>query len=269
MEKLSVFVTTFNNEETLGACLEAVQWADEIVVLDSFSSDGTEQIAGQHRAVFYQHAFLGYGPQKQLAMEKTTHRWVLLLDADEVLSPALQTEIQQLLAQGPELDGYEIPRQEQLFWRMCNPSVRMNGFLRLFDKTRAHISDMPVHAAPKVVGRIGRLKAPFYHFGEVNVHVKVDKVNAYSSGLVYDKVARGKVGSPWLMVFYPPLVFVKLYLFKRNFMSGWPGFMGSVIGAFYAFLKYAKLYEYRMQQRHGTGLLPKGAPTLKQPKAPK
>lgn len=262
MEKLSAFVTTFNNAQTLNACLESVQWADEIVVLDSYSTDETMQIAEKYGAKTFQHEFLGYGPQKQSAMEKTSNRWVLLLDADEVLSPDLQIEIQQLLERGPDCDGYELPRQEQMFWQMASTKSRLNGFLRLFDKTHGHVSDMPVHAAPKVTGKIGRLQAPFYHFGEVDIHTKVDKVNHYSTGLVKDKVARGKKASPFTMLFYPPVFFLKQYFFKRNFLNGWSGFIASVINSHYAFLKYAKLFEYQQQQKYGTSLLPPGAPDL-------
>ncbi len=260
MQTLSVFITTFNNAHTLPACLESVKWADEIVVLDSFSRDDTLKIAERYDCRIFQHAFMGYGPQKQMALEHTVHRWVLLLDADEALSPESQREIQALMRSGPQADGYEIPRQEQLFWRMNHHGVRMNHFLRLFDKTKGRVDDMPIHAAPKVKGRIERLHAPFYHFGETDIHTKVEKVNGYSSGLVADKVARKQRGSPWMMVFYPPLAFLRIYLFKRNFLNGWAGFITAVVGAFYAFLKYAKLYEYRQFERHGTTLLPEDAP---------
>lgn len=260
MEKLSVFITTFNNACTLAACLESVKWADEILVLDSFSTDETRDIARGYGCVIHQEAFKGYGRQKQSALEKTSHHWVLLLDADEMLSPASQQEIQALLLKGPDADGYTLPRQEQMFWRMCDPRVRMNHFLRLFDKTKGHITDMPIHAAPEVNGRIVRLRHPFYHFGETSLQVKVDKVNGYSTGLVEDKVARGRRPNPWIMVFYPPLAFVKSYIFKRNFLNGWAGFIASATMAFYAFLKYAKLYEHAQFERHGNRLLPEGAP---------
>jgi len=128
---------------------------------------------------------------------------------------------------------------------------------------------MPVHAAPEVSGPTGRLKAPFFHFGEVDIHTKVDKVNAYSTGLVADKVAKGKRSNPWKMLVYPPLFFLRLYLFKRNFLNGWAGLISSIVGAFYAFLKYAKLFEYRQQQRLGTSRLPENAPAPQFKTAPK
>lgn len=244
MEKLSAFITTYNNEATLAICLDSIKWADEIVVLDSNSTDNTAAIAQQYGCKVFFHPFLGYGKQKQKALQHTTHKWVLLLDADEALSPELQLEIQNLLNSGPDADGYDMPRQEQSFWKMCSLSVRLNCFLRLFDKTVGHISDMPIHASPKVSGNVKRLKHPFYHFGEVDIHTKVDKVNSYSSGLVKDKVAKGRRHVSWIMVFYPPFFFIRSYLFKRNFLNGWAGFITSVVGAFYVFLKYAKLYEH-------------------------
>lgn len=260
MEKLSVFVTTFNNARTLGACLESVKWADEIVVLDSYSQDETLDIARRYGARIFQHEFMGYGKQKQLALDKTAYDWVLLLDADEALSQPLQIEIRELLESGPAADGYEIPRQEQSFWRMCSLKVRLNHFLRLFDKGKGRISDMPVHAAPKVNGKIKRLKAPFYHYGETDIHTKVEKMNAYSTGLLADKLAKGRRDNPWIMIFYPPFFFIRSYFFKRNFMNGWAGFINSVIAAFYVFLKYAKLHEHYQFERYGTSLLPEDAP---------
>ncbi len=260
MEKLSVCVTTFNNQRTLEALLRSVAWADEVVVLDSFSTDRTPEIARAFGARLLQQPFAGYGPQKQRAIDLASHRWVLLLDADEAVSPELAAEIQALLRRGPDCDAYEIPRLEQLFWRMIHPRTRMNHFLRLFDRTRTRMSTMPIHAAPKTEGRVGRLKAPFYHFGEVSVHHKVERINHYSSGLVADKVAKGRRPSPWVMVLYPPLYFLRLYLFKRNFLNGWPGFMTSFLGACYAFLKYAKVYEHHQRARLGDSLLPPGAP---------
>ncbi|PIE82743.1 MAG: lipopolysaccharide core biosynthesis glycosyl transferase (KdtX) [Candidatus Contendobacter odensis] len=259
---LSVFITTLNNGRTLTACLESVKWADEIVVLDSFSTDDTLTIASRYSVQLIQHKFMGYGPQKQMAMAATRHDWVLLLDADEALSPELQTEIQQLLKQGVTVDGYEIPRREQMFWRMYNAATRMNHYLRLFNKHKGTIDDIPIHAAPKVTGTIARLRAPLYHYGETDIHTKVDKINGYSTGLVTYKLKRQRWGIPLIMLFYPPLFFIRSYLFKRNFMNGWAGFINSIIAAFYVFLKYAKLYEHHQFAKYGTRLLPDDAPPL-------
>ncbi len=261
MEKLSVFITTFNNQDTLPTCIESVKWADEIVVLDSFSNDKTLEIALANGCVVSQHKFMGYGPQKQMALEATTYNWVLLMDADEELSGPLQKSIQDLMKTGFDADGYEIPRQEQLFWKMCSTKVRLNYYLRLFNKNKGFVSTMPVHAAPKVKGEIKKLKHVFYHYGERSIHIKVEKINSYSTGLVEDKVRKKKNPWPWVkLVLYPPFAFIRSYIFKRNFLNGWAGFITSVTMAFYAFLKYAKLYEYQQIEKYGARQLPPGAP---------
>ena len=264
MEKISVCITTFNSGRTLGACLESVKWADEIVVLDSFSSDDTLEIARAYQCRISQHDFMGYSKQKQMVLDAASHRWTLLLDSDEAISPALQERIRELLRTGPTADGYEFPRLEQVFWRMNDPRTRLNYFMRFFDRDKCRMSTHTVHESPQVSGIVARLEEPFYHYSETDLRIKVDKVNAYSSGAVADKVAKGKVPSPWVLVFYPPFYFVRLYIFKRNFLNGWAGFIGSVVGSFYAFLKYAKLYEYHQRRRYGDSLLPDGAPSSQQ-----
>jgi glycosyltransferase involved in cell wall biosynthesis len=256
MTPLSAVVTTFNNAQTLRSCLESVKWADEIVVLDSFSTDETCQIAAQFSSVILQKRFQGYSKQKQDAIDIATNDWVILLDADEALSQASQEEIQALLKTGPIADGYTLPRIEQLFWKMTHTKSRMNHFLRLFNRQHGGMNDVPVHAAPEIDGTSIPLKAGFYHFGEPDIHTKVDKLNFYSTGLVEYKAARRKKSSPWMCVFYPPVMFLKSFIFKRNFLNGWAGFIGSVAMANYAFLKYAKLFEHFEHQRHGTDLLP-------------
>lgn len=246
MTPLSVFVTTRNNARTLRTCLASVQGlATEIVVLDSYSDDETVAIAESFGCRVEQQPFAGYGPQKQAALDLTRHDWVLLLDADEALTERARVAIGELLQGGPQADGYRLPRIEQMFWQMQSERSRLNDFLRLFDKRKGHLSNMPVHAAPQVQGRVDRLDAPLLHFGEVDIHTKVDKINAYSTGLVADKAARGQRYTRSRMLLYPWWFFVRGYFFKRQFVNGWAGFISSVIGAFYVFLKYAKLWAIR------------------------
>lgn len=259
---LSLVVTTLNNAQTLSKCLESVAWADEIVVLDSFSSDDTCEIARAHGARVIQHAFQGYAKQKQMAIDAATHDWVLLLDADEALSVEVGEEIRDLMATTPSADAYTLPRIELLFWRWSSPRVRMNHYLRLFDRRLCAMNDVPVHAAPESRGTIRRLTHGFYHYGEPDIHTKVEKLNSYSSGLVEYKARTGRSRSPWWLVVYPPLAFVRSYIFKRNFLNGWAGFIGAVCMAFYAFLKYAKVYE-----RFQTTKLSGGLTSVEEPPA--
>lgn len=266
MEPLSVFITTYNNEHTLPACLESVKWADEVLILDSHSTDRTIEIARAHGCVVHQHPFQGFGRQKQRALDLTRHERVLFLDADEALSPELAAAIQTLQREGFDADGYELPRQEQIFWRMADRRTRMNYYLRLLRRSRARFTEMPVHAAAEINGEVKRIHHPFLHFGEPNIHTKVEKVNMYSTGLVADKVARNRHPSPLIMILYPPLFFIRGYIFKRGFVNGWAGFISAIVGAFYVFLKYAKLFEHFEFEKHGGRFMPPEAPPLRAPK---
>ncbi len=262
MEPLSASIITYNSERTLPACLDSVRWVDEVVILDSYSTDTTLEIARSHGCRVRQQRFLGYGRQRQVGWEMATHRWVLVLDSDEVVSPELQREIQELRGRGLTAAGYRIPRLEQLYWRMAHPRAHVTYFLRLFDRTKARMTDTPVHAVPTVEGRVERLKHPIRHYSKADIHAKVDTANNYSTDLVLDRVARGRGGNPWICVYYPPLYFLRSFVLHRQFLNGWAGFFASVLSAVYVFLKYAKVYEHRCVQRHGNRLLPDRVPLL-------
>lgn len=269
MQSLSVFITTYNNADTLDACLSSVAFADEVLVLDSFSTDVTPEICKRHGVRFIQYEFLGYGRQKQLALEHTTHEWILFLDADEMVSPELADEIEALKSDmklgAGGLRGYTMPRNEQVFWRMSSIHTRKNAYLRLFRRDAGSFDEMPVHATVRVDGKLGELSGQFFHFGETDIHAKVAKVNAYSTGLVKDKLSKKQRASPWVMVLYPPLFFVRSFFFKRGVSNGWAGFIASIVGSFYVFMKYAKLYEQTCFERDGAKHMPNGAPTMRSP----
>lgn len=250
-EPLSLVVTTFNNEATLGRLLDSVTCADDVVVLDSHSTDASPAIARDHGVRFFAEPFRGYGPQKQRAIDLARHDWVLLLDADEALDPGTDAAIAGLKQQGFEADAYELPRIEQIFWRMQSRYTRPDHHLRLFDRRCTRMNELPIHAAPECRGAVKRLPYPILHFGEPDIHTKVAKINHWSTELGPRKPGKGLRGSPWIMVFYPPFFFLRLYIFKRQFTNGWAGFINSVTGAYYAFLKYAKRYEAHQRDRTG------------------
>lgn len=246
-EPLSVVVTTLDNEATLERCLASARFADEIVVLDSGSTDRTREIADAHGARWFVEPFKGYGPQKQSAIDRATHRWVLLLDADEAVPAACRAAIETVLM-APDCAGYEIPRREQVFWRMQHEAAHHNPMLRLFDRAHVRMSDDGIHAQPVVDGRVGRLDAFFEHYGEPDIATKVAKVNRYSDAVSAAKHARG-VRFVWLrLLVQPPLMFFKSYILRRRFLSGGAGFIGSVVDAFHVFLKYAKVIERRRRR---------------------
>lgn len=246
-EPYSAVVTTLNNAATLRRCLASVRGADDIVLVDSGSSDDTLVIAAEFGCRVIHKPFAGYGPQKAFAIAQARHRYVLLLDADEWLPEDCQRELKLWVdaaaADAYQLAGARIPRRELIFWQYQHAGVRLNRFLRLVDQTRFRMSASSVHAAPEVDGPVADLEHAFCHDGEPDIHTKVAKINAYSTGLVTDKLARKPRWVRTRMVLYPPLFFLRLYLGKRQCLDGWAGFIQSVSGAFYVFLKYAKVYE--------------------------
>jgi glycosyltransferase involved in cell wall biosynthesis len=239
---LSAVVTTFDNAATLGACLDSLRFCDELVVLDSGSTDATRAIAELAGARVYIEPFAGYGPQKQSALDKATHDWALLLDADEVLTAAGRAAIEAELA-APRADGYRLPRREWLFWRWPHPATRPNWQLRLLRRSCGAMNAVPVHAAPEVRGRVLDLDAPFDHHGEAELAVRVEKINRYSSGLVAHKRRKPVRALGLRVLLYPTVAFWRFYVGKRYFLNGWAGLLAARVAAFYAFLKYAKVLE--------------------------
>lgn len=241
-EPLSVVVTTLNNADTLDACLRSVAWADEIVVLDSGSSDATMAIAAHYESQIHTQPFAGYSAQKQAAIDLSSHRWVLLLDSDESL-PAGAQEVLQATLLAPVHAGYQLWRREWQFWRWQSARTRLNHYVRLFDRQRSRMSGHEVHESVTVDGSVGVLDVVIDHAGEPDISGRVDKANRYSS-LQQADLARRPVS--WLrlrMVAYPSVAFLRYYLLRGHWRSGWAGFVAARIHAFYAFMKYAKLYE--------------------------
>ena len=239
----TLVVTTLNNAATLEACLASAAFADEIVVLDSGSTDATRDIAARHGARVDVASFQGYALQKQDAIDRATHAWVLLLDADEALADGARATIERALV-APTVAGFRLPRRELVFWRFNHRGVRLNTHLRLFDRTRVRMNDVPVHAAPETKEKTATLRdAEFLHYGEPDIDTKVRKINAYSTGLVAHKRGRRRRFMALRLVVYPWFFFLRQYVGKRWFLDGWAGFINAVSAAYYVFLKYAKLYE--------------------------
>lgn len=249
MNTISAVVTTFNNADTLSKCLEGLRFCDEIIVLDSDSTDATREIAAIFRSKIHVEAFKGYGPQKQSAIDKAASDWVLLMDADEYIEASAADIIRKAIA-SVSIDGYRLPRREWLFWQWPHALTRPNWQLRLFRKTKAAMNDVPVHAAPEVKGRIENLELDFFHFGEKDLAQRVEKINRYSSGMLERK--KPKRFTALRILFYPGFVFFRFYVLKRYFLNGWAGYLAARAQAFYAFLKYAKRLEQDKKRERDT-----------------
>lgn len=244
INQVSAVITSFNSEKTIEKCIASLAWADEIIVLDSFSEDGTIGLVQQFPNVTLKHqAFKGFSKQKQDAIDMVTHDWVMLLDADECLTPKAIKQVKKWQTQTAKADGYNLPRIEWVFWHWAHPWVKRNEFIRLFKRSKSHMSQDLVHESIKVDGVVKKLYAPFKHYGETSIHVKLEKINRYSALAAQQKYDRGKRCSPFRLFLYPVFYFFRQYFIKRQIFNGFAGVINATLNSYYAYLKYAKLYE--------------------------
>lgn len=246
---VSAVVTCFNSAKTIRKCLESLAWADEIIVLDSYSEDETLSIIESIPKVqLHQQSFKGFSQQKQDVIDMASHDWVLLLDADECLTPKAIKKIQQWQKKSPNADGYNLPRVEWVFWHWAHPWVKRNEFIRLFNRHQSHMSQDLVHESIQVEGRVKRIYAPFKHYGETSIRVKLDKINRYSALAAQQKFDRGKRCNAARLFLYPMFYFFRQYFIKRQIFNGVAGVINATLNSYYAYLKYAKLYELQQNQ---------------------
>lgn len=248
----SVYIVTLNCGKWLKKTLDSVQDFTEVVILDSGSTDNTVEIAKGYANVRIRHQdWLGYSAQKAMALSECTQPWALNLDGDEELSPELCDEIRSVIA-ADKPDALITPIRDAFMGRLSSPYVRMHAKIRFFRRTLgSYDTGIAVHEAVQVQGDIRRAKGTIYHYGEETVAIKLDKNNSYSSLKAAEKAAKGKKANPVKLVLIMPLAFIKSYIIRRDFLNGWQGFIGSMINAFYAFLKEAKLLEKNQKKENG------------------
>ncbi|EIC28687.1 MULTISPECIES: glycosyltransferase family 2 protein [Methylomicrobium] len=246
---LSVIVITKNEAAHIGRCLESVSWADEIVVLDSGSSDETVAICRRFTDKVFETDWPGFGVQKQRALEKAQGDWLFSIDADEVVTPELRREIELAIA-SPQLNGYEIPRLSDY----CGRSIRHGGWwpdyvLRLFRREAGRFTDSAVHERIIVQGETGRLQSPLLHEAFVNLDEVLHKVNNYSAlgaEMLYRKGVRSSLSKAVLKGVW---TFFRTYFVKAALLDGRHGFMLAVSNAEGAYYKYLKLWELQTRGR--------------------
>ena len=243
MIKLSAVVTCFNNESTIVKCIQSLSFADEIVVLDSFSTDKTLALLKPLGCVVHQQKFKGFAQQKQDAINLTNNAWVLLLDSDEFFSKDAQDKLLAWKQKTPTADAYTLPRREWVFWQWSHRFVHRNKFLRLFDKNKASLSGDLVHESIVSIGQVSSFNAEIKHFGETSIAKKLEKITCYSELSAQQKFKQGKTVSWVKLILYPGWYFFKQYILRRQIFNGVAGFINAKINTQYAYLKYAQLYE--------------------------
>lgn len=240
----SVYIVTLNCGSWLKDTLNSVKDFSEVIILDSGSTDDTYTIALTFSNVKISHQdWQGYAGQKKLALAQCRNEWVLNLDGDEVLSEELKSEIVQVI-QANQIDALITPINDVFLGVPNSKHTKKNAKVRFFRKSKGHYDlANKVHENVIIEGQSVKAEGDIYHYGESSIFVKVEKNNQYSELKSKEKFEKGKSPSLVKLVTVMPLMFVKSYFFRRNFINGWRGFVGSMINAFYAFLKEAKLFE--------------------------
>lgn len=253
--KISIVVIAFNESHHIGDCLESVQWADDIVVLDSGSTDDTAEIARSRKARVFDIPWQGFGPQKQAAVDLALHDLVFNIDCDERVTPELAAEIQQLLCSENLKAAYSIPRRTFLGAN----EIRHCGWypdrtVRLFDRRTARFSPEMVHEKVVVNGEIGKCRGDLLHYSFSGFSDLITKMNRYTDIGAEQLFSRGRQSNCGQVVFRPLYAFVKTFLFQKGFLDGFAGFAISVSNAVSVFYKYAKLRELAATRGRGEGL---------------
>lgn len=242
MSSLSVCIVTKNEENNIEETLNTIAFADEIIIVDSYSSDATIEICKKYTNKIYLHTWEGCGLQKNFALGKATSEWVLLLDADERLSPELQTEIQNALKDPGENSGFII--KFQTFY--LGKAIKYGDWykeqhLRLFKRTKGKIIENYVHFGLKVVGEIGKLNGLINHNSFPNVETILNKANLYSTLGAKDKLKSGQSSGILKAICHGLFTFVRGYILRLGFLDGKYGFMLALSNAEGSYYKYVKL----------------------------
>ena len=246
-QPLSVAIITLNAAAQLEACLQSARFADEIIVVDSGSTDGTQALAKRYGAEVIQQDWLGFGRQKQFAVEAASHDWVLCLDADERVSPALQTSIENALkipSTTALCGAYRFPRCNRFLGRYLKHGEGYPDWsLRLFNRRQGRWSDDAVHEKVICQGKIGELSGDLLHDSAESLASYLTKQNRYTTLAAEMALAAGKRASFGRLVLSPVLRFIKFYVVRQGFRDGLPGLIHISIGCFNSFTQYSKMLE--------------------------
>jgi glycosyltransferase involved in cell wall biosynthesis len=256
-DRCSVTIITLNEERNLRDCLQSAAWADEIIVVDSGSSDQTLEIARQFQARTFTNPWPGMREQKNFAADQATSPWIFNLDADERITPEGQRELSQTLA-APTADAYKVPRQNFFLGKwMRHGGWFPDDTIRLYRKDKGTYGGINPHAGVVLrEGTVGRLRTPLIHYTYDSFSHYISKQYPYSDAAARDLAARGKLPRhPYLRILTKTLwKFVEVFLIKRGFLDGTHGLVAAFGSTFAAYMKQARLWEIQ------AGARPSGEP---------
>jgi (heptosyl)LPS beta-1,4-glucosyltransferase len=243
--KLTVTVITRNEAANLAGALESVKWADEIVVVDSRSSDQTVEIARRYASRVEIHDWKGYSAQRNYAAEIAANDWILAIDADERVPPELAAEIQQIMRVGPTARGYRMPRVSFYLGRWIKGTDWYPDYqLRLYDRRIGQFNGKRVHESVELSdGKPGTLQNDLQHYPYRDISDHVISIDHYTTLAAEEWSGAGRQTGVLDVVFHPPAAFLRNYVLRGGFRDGMAGFLISVLNSYYVFLKILKLWE--------------------------
>jgi len=241
---VTVTVITQDEAANISACLASVAWADEVLVVDSGSTDDTVDLARAAGARVIVHAWPGYSAQKDFAAAEARHDWILSVDADERVTPALSAEIRRTLSAEPAVAGFRIPRVAWHLGRWIRTTDWYPDLqLRLYDRRRAHWNGRQVHESVVPDGAVGRLSAELQHYAYRDIGDHLATMNRYTTLAADQMFVDGRRATAVDLIIHPPAAFVRNYVLRGGFRDGLAGFVISAMNAGYVFLKFAKLWD--------------------------
>ncbi|MBF0538356.1 MAG: glycosyltransferase family 2 protein [Nitrospirae bacterium] len=240
---VSVVIVTKDEEVNIEGALKSAQMAQEIVVVDDYSTDRTVEICRAYNARVYQNHWQGFAQQKQLAIDYAQGPWVFLLDSDERLTPALVEELRQVIRE-PTHDGFYVPRKNFFLGKW----IRHSGWwpdhtLRLFKKDRAHMHQRQVHEKVILDGGAGKLRNPIEHYSYRGISDFIKRMDTYTTLSVEEITGIAVKAYIFAFTIKPLATFMKMYVLRLGILDGMRGFILAALYAFYTFLKYLKAWE--------------------------
>jgi glycosyltransferase involved in cell wall biosynthesis len=248
---ISAVVICLNEADRIGRCLESLAFCDEIVVVDSGSTDGTREIASKFTPIVIEQPFLGYVKQKNFALERSKHDWVVCLDADEALSPELVASIRGAVERNDGVvSGYALDRVTHYLGVWHDRGEWYPDWqLRVFRRSRGRFGGLDPHDRVEIDGPVERLEGRLLHWNYRNLSDHIQTLDRFSARMARSLADSGVRFRLRDLVLRPPARFLKSYLLQQGFRRGIPGFIVSIAGAYYVFVKYAKLWELERQAR--------------------